>query len=233
VNGARVPCYTPVGDYQCALVGALFDREEVSLNIATGSQASRMTLELALGDYQTRPFFDGRFLNLFSYPPGGRSLNVLVDLLCNFGRSRDMDPGEVWDAIARAAEEVPDTDLEVDLSFFAASRENRGYISNIHGDNLTPGHLFRAAFEYMAGSFHDCALRLFPDRSWKNLLFSGGLVCKLEILRRIVQQKFGASYRMPPFEEDTLFGLLILASVFTGRAGSVAELTRELRATGL
>jgi sugar (pentulose or hexulose) kinase len=232
VNGARVPCYTPVGDYQCALVGALFDQEEVSLNIATGSQVSRMTLELALGDYQTRPFFGGRFLNLFSYPPGGRSLNVLVDLISNFGKSQDMDPGEVWDAIARAAEEVPDTDLEVDLSFFAASRENRGHISNIRGDNLTPGHLFRGAFEYMAGSFHDCALRLFRDRSWKNLLFSGGLACKLEILRRIVQQKFGASYRMPPFEEDTLFGLLILASVFTGRAGSVAELTRELRATG-
>ena len=32
LNGARVPCYTPVGDYQCALVGALFDQEEVSLS---------------------------------------------------------------------------------------------------------------------------------------------------------------------------------------------------------
>ena len=82
----------------------------------------------------------------------------------------------------------------------------------------------------MAASFHDCALRLFPERSWKNLLFSGGLACKLEILCGIVQQKFDASYRMPPFQEDTLFGLLILASVFTGRAESVAELTRELRA---
>ena len=70
VNGARVPCYTPVGDYQCALVGALFDEEEVSLNIATGSQVSRMTPGLKLGDYQTRPFFDGRFLNTFSLSPG-------------------------------------------------------------------------------------------------------------------------------------------------------------------
>jgi len=230
LNGARVPCYTPVGDYQCALVGALFDQEEVSLNIATGSQVSRMTAGLALGNYQTRPFFDGRFLNTFSYPPGGRSLNVLVDLLCDFAKSRGMGPEETWEAIAQAAEEVPDTDLEVDLNFFAAPRGSAGRISNIRGNNLTPGHVFRAAFQNMAGSFHECALRLFPEESWKNLLFSGGLACKLEILRGIVQRKFDASYRMPPCPEDTLFGLLMLASVFTGRADSVAGLTRELRA---
>jgi len=49
--------------------------------VATGSQVSRMTTVLTLGDYQTRPLFDGRFLNTFTYPPGGRSLNVLVDLV--------------------------------------------------------------------------------------------------------------------------------------------------------
>jgi hypothetical protein len=81
----------------------------------------------------------------------------------------------------------------------------------------------------MADNFYDCALRLFPERSWKNLLFSGGLACKLEILRRIIQQRFAASYRITPVDEDTLFGLLILTSVFSGRAKSVQELTRQLR----
>jgi len=74
LNGKRVPWYTPVGDYQCALVGSLFSADEVSLNIATGSQVSRMTPALALGDYQTRPFFEGKFLNTFTSPPGGRAL---------------------------------------------------------------------------------------------------------------------------------------------------------------
>ena len=83
----------------------------------------------------------------------------------------------------------------------------------------------------MAESFYDCALRLFPERSWKNLLFSGGLACKLEILRRIIQQRFRGSYRITPVEEDTLFGLMILASVFSGRAKSVEEVIRQLRAT--
>jgi sugar (pentulose or hexulose) kinase len=231
VQGTRVPCYTPVGDYQCALVGALFGAEEVSLNIATGSQVSRMTSELTLGDYQTRPFFEGKFLNTFTYPPGGRALNVLVDLLLDLAKTQGLDPREPWEAIAGAAEKVPNTDLEMDLNFFPGPRGDSGRIANIRGDNLTLGHLFRAAFKSMADNFYDCALRLFPERLWENLLFSGGLACKLEILRRIIQQKFRASYRISPVEEDTLFGLLILASVFSGRSQSVEELTRQLRGT--
>jgi sugar (pentulose or hexulose) kinase len=229
VQGRRVPCYTPVGDYQCALVGSLFDAGEVSLNIATGSQVSRMTPELTLGDCQTRPFFEGRFLNTFTNPPGGRALNVIVDLLCELPRSQGINLHDPWESLAQAAEGVDDTDLEVDLNFFPTARGDRGRISNIRQDNLTMGHLFRAAFQNMADSFYDCAVRLCPEKSWKNLLLSGGLAGKLEILRRVIQGRFETTYRLPPFDEDTLFGLLILASVFSGRAKSIAELTHQLR----
>ena len=91
VQGRSVPCYTPVGDYQCALVGSLFGAEELSLNVATGSQVSQIVPDLTLGDYQTRPFFGGKFLNTFTYPPGGRSLNVLVDLLCQLAKSQGLE----------------------------------------------------------------------------------------------------------------------------------------------
>jgi sugar (pentulose or hexulose) kinase len=230
VQGKAVPCYTPVGDYQCALAGAWFGAEEVSLNIATGSQVSRMTPDLALGDHQTRPFFDGKFLNTFSSPPGGRALNVIIDLLSELARSQGLVLSDPWEAIARAAEEVPDTDLQVDLNFYPTPRGDRGGIANIRGDNLTLGHLFRAAFKNMADSFYDCAVRLWPEKSWKNLLFSGGLAGKLEVLRQVIQQRFAADYRVAPFAEDTLYGLLILASAFTGRAKWVEELTYQLRA---
>lgn len=229
VNGKQVPCYTPVGDYQCALVGALFGADEVSLNIATGSQVSQMMPELTLGDYQTRPFFEGKFLNTFTSSPGGRALNVIVDLLCHLAKSQGVELRDPWEEIARATEKVADSDLEVDLNFFPTPRGDRGRIANIRGDNLTLGHLFRAAFKNMAESFYDCAVRLNPEKSWKGLLFSGGLACKLEVLRQVIQQRFAANYRLPPYDEDTLFGLLILASVFSGRAKSINTLTQQLR----
>jgi len=232
VGANLVPCYTPIGDNQCALVGALLGTEELSLNISTGSQVSRLTTGLTLGDYQTRPFFDGRFLNTLTYAPGGRSLNVLVDLLGELARAQNIDNlQDPWAFIAHAAREVADTDLEVDLTFFTGPDGDRGMISNIRGDNLTVGHLFRAAFKDMADDYHACALRLWPERSWKNLVFSGGLACKLEVLREAIQKKFGTDYRLSPFMEDTLFGLLILALVFSGRAKSVEEVTEELRSS--
>ncbi len=93
------------------------------------------------------------------------------------------------------------------------------------------GHLFRAAFQNMADSFYDCAVQLDPNESWKNLLLSGGLACKLDILRRAIQKRFDTTYRLPPNEEDTLFGLLILATAFSGKATSLEEVANNLRTT--
>lgn len=229
INGRKIPCYTPVGDYQCALLGSLFGADEVSLNIATGSQVSRMTDSLVLGDYQTRPFFEGKFLNTFTSPPGGRALNVLVDLLCELPRAQGVNLKDPWESFIEAAEEIDDTDLEVDLNFFPTPRGDRGRIGNIRQDNFTMGHLFRAAFQNMAERFYDCAIQLDREESWKTLLLSGGLACKLEILRRVIQERFDTTYRLPPHDEDTLFGLLILATVFSGRAASVQAMTEKLR----
>jgi sugar (pentulose or hexulose) kinase len=232
VGDHQVPCYTPVGDNQCAMVGAWLGTEELSLNISTGSQVSRLTAGLTFGDYQTRPFFNGRFLNTFTNGPGGRSLNVLVDLLGEWVRTRNIDDvQDLWSFIARAAKEVADTDLQVDLTSLDGPDGGRGLIANIRRDNLTVGHLFRAAFKDMADKYHTYALRLWPERAWKNLVFSGGLACKLEVLRETIKKKFGTDYRVSLFMEDTLFGLLILAFVFSGRARSDVEVTDELRSS--
>lgn len=226
----RVPCYTPVGDAQAALAGALLTTEEFSLNISTGSQASRLSNGMNLGDYQTRPYFDGKFINTITSIPAGRSLDVLVGLLTELAAAQKIDLADSWAYIGEAAKKVADTDLEVDLNFFPGSGENAGTISNMRGENLNVGHFFRAAFKNMAESYFECACRLWPERAWKNLLFSGGLASKLDVLRETIQEKFQTSYRLSPFAEDTLYGLLILATVFSGRAKSVEELTHPIRA---
>ncbi len=186
-------------------------------------------IKLSLGDYQTRPFFDGKFINTFSYPPAGRSLNVLVGLLTELAASQKIDLPDPWAYFSQAASKVDHTDLQVDLNFFSSSGGDCGRISNIRGDNLTIGHLFRAALTNMADSYHTCAVRLWPEKEWEALLLSGGLACKLEVLRSAIQTRFETRYRVAPFSEDTLFGLLILACVFSGEAASVEEISRELR----
>ena len=228
VGANTVPCYTPVGDYQCALAGALLTEDELSLNISTGSQVSRMTKHLALGDYQTRPFFDAKFTNTFSHLPAGRSLNVLIDLLSEFAQQSGTATSDPWQYIARAAAAIDHTDLEVRLSFFPGPCGNMGSISNIREQNLTVGTLVRASFENMAQNYCDCALRIWPDRSWKNIVFSGGLARKLKLLRQIIDQKFQTSSRLCPME-DTLLGLMVLASAFSHCTGPFRQAMDHFR----
>jgi len=49
------------------------------------------------------------------------------------------------------------------------------------------------------------------------------------VLREVIQSRFETSYRLAPCEEDTLFGLLILALVFSGSCGSVKQAAQEVR----
>ena len=225
--GSRlVPCYTPIGDFQCALLGSLLSEEELSLNISTGAQVSRLSSELALGTHQTRPYFDGQSINTFSHAPGGRELNSLVSLVTSGLNVTDADR---WAFIAAAMNATVKTDPEVLPSFLETLPRMNEAIRNIRGDNLSVGHLFRATFEDMAAIFFECACSLWPERSWKKLVFSGGVAFKLGILREVIQARFGAEYRLSPFPEDTLFGLLVLARAFSGINRSVEEASNVLR----
>ena len=231
VGSRLVPCYAPVGDAQAALAGSLLSGEELSLNIATGAQVSRLTDQLCLGNYQTRPYFDGQFLNTFSYPAAGGALNALIGLLTELAREQRVTLADPWKNIIEAVDKVTETDLAVDLNFFPSPDGSCGRIDKIRGENLRIGHLFRAAFRSMADSYYRCALKLCPEKNWNNLVLSGGLACKIRALREEIQKRFATDYRLTPETEDTLFGLLILASVFSGRAKSVKQVSSELQAS--
>jgi sugar (pentulose or hexulose) kinase len=224
--GARaLPCYPGVGDQQCALAGAALAPGELSLNIATGSQVSLLRDELAFGDYQVRPYFDGRWLNTITHIPAGRALALLVALLGELAADQGAELADPWGYIARAVEATPATDLQVDLAFFASAVGDRGAIANIHEGNLTVGHLFRAAFERMAETYALCARRLAPDEDWQRLVFSGGLAQRMPSLRASILGRLGAAHRDCATDEDALAGLLALALVCAGRAPSVAAET--------
>ena len=116
-DSRTIPCYTPVGDYQCAMVGALLEPGELSLNISTGSQVSLLKPQLEFGNYQTRPFFDGRFLATITHIPAGRALNMLVKLLSELAEMQDLSLADPWPYIVRKAAEVGKTEMRMNLAF--------------------------------------------------------------------------------------------------------------------
>lgn len=228
-GGRALPCYAPVGDHQCALAGAGLDYGELSLNISTGSQASLLTPGLETGDYQTRPYFDRRYLNTITHIPAGRALNVLLALLDELPTAQGRPLDDPWAYLQQAAAAASDTDLGVDLAFFPSPVGERGAITNISEDNLSVGQLFRAAFRGMAANYQACALRLSPTRAWQSMVFSGGLAQKLDLLRDLIVAELPGPYRVCAETEDTLAGLLALALVITGRAPTLPAATQRLR----
>jgi sugar (pentulose or hexulose) kinase len=215
----RLSVYGAYGDQQCALLGAGLQRDELSINISTGSQVSRRTDRLGSGDLQTRAYFHGDLLQTITHLPAGRSLNVLVGLLTEVARTEGVQVPDAWRTIMRlmdtaeqASHEGSTADLAVDLSFFAAPRVSSGSIAGITTENLTVGRLFHAAFRSMADNYVRCAARLDPVRSWSRVVLSGSLARSVPGLRRLIQQRFDVPLRESAHDEETLLGMLTLAS---------------------
>lgn len=221
-----IPCYPPVGDHQCSLAGAMLADGELSINVSTGSQVSRLTPEPVLGDYQTRPYLDGRYLNTMTHLPAGRSLDVLTGLLVELAARLGQPIDNPWPAIVSAVENCPATDLACNLAFFAGPLGNRGAITNITTENLSVGALFRAAFESMAENYAACAARLAGAGAVQRVVFSGGLVQKLEPLRRCIAARFGVESRICRHTEDSLLGLLLMSLIVGGAAGDLTDAAR-------
>jgi sugar (pentulose or hexulose) kinase len=229
VGSHELPCYPPVGDHQAAVTGALLEPDELSINISTGSQVGVLAPAFTAGDYEVRPFFDGRFLQTIVRIPAGRALSALVKLLSELAAAEGHPPQDAWATIAAVVAATPTTDLDANIAFFDSPVGENGHLANLTEENLTVGHVFRAAFRSMAANYRVCADRLAPVQPPRRIVFSGGVAQRFASLREEILARFDLPMRLCPTEEDTLLGLLVLATHVAGRAPSVAAATAALK----
>ena len=213
IDGRTLAVYPTLGDQQCALRGAGLKLGDLSINVSTGSQVSCITREFIPGPYQSRFYFNGTYLNTITHLPAGRSLNALVELLTALPSAHSIPLSNPWPIIARLAAEAPDGagGLKCSLSFFDGPLGREGQISGITTENLTVGHLFRAAFESMADNYERLAKILWPSGDWQRVVLSGGLTQSVPILRELIERKFPGQVVESTATEETLLGLLDVA----------------------
>ena len=211
INGHPLKCYPVLGDQQCALRGAGLEVGDLSLNISTGGQASRLTDTLQLGTYQTRAFFDRKYLNTITHLPAGRSLNVLMGLLTELATAENVTLRDPWGTVNRTLATTDGGGLDCDLAFFSGPMGEVGHIRGITVDNLTVGNLFHSAFRNLADNFSQCADRVFPERDWQRIVLSGGLTQSVPRLRQMIQERLPGVVKESTEAEETLLGLLEVA----------------------
>jgi sugar (pentulose or hexulose) kinase len=217
-----VPVGVAVGDQQASLLGAFLEPGELSLNVATGSQAARIADRSERGAGQRRPYF-GRALRTVTHIPAGRALNVLVDLVTELG-----GPEDPWPEISRRAAGVTGETPDVDLSFFASAFGDHGRITEIT-EELSVGTLFRGAFRGMAAHYAHAA-ELIGAGGCERIVFSGGIGRRTTLLRDAVAERIPLPQRTTRHDEDALAGLLVLAVERSGRASSLQEASAFVRA---
>lgn len=234
-RGRHIDCYGAYGDQQCALAGAGLQPGELSINVSTGSQVSRRTRTLSRGSFQSRAYFFGDQLQSITHLPAGRSLNVLVDLVTEVAAAAGVPAADPWKIIngligecGGDSDQQAAGDLQVDLSFFAGPLGLTGSIRNITTENLSVSRLFDAAFRAMAENYNHCASWLDPGRSWSQLVLSGTLAREGTRLRQYLAEQFAVPMR-DSGEEETLLGLLELASISSAVASTPTITSREPR----
>lgn len=210
-SASEVRCHPAVGDQQAALVGVGLQEDELSVNCSTGSQVSRIATRFEPGEYQIRPYFNGRLINTLTHLPAGRSLNVLVDLFTELARAEGVELTKVWETIASRSSRTPPEELDVDLAFFSGPMGDHGHVRGITTENLNVGSVFRAAFQNMADNYRQCADRVSAGRPWSQAVISGGLTNKLTLLREMIAVKLESPIRESQETEEVFLGLLRLA----------------------
>lgn len=203
------PVFVAVGDQQASLLGASLKTNEISLNIATGSQVSRIS-NGDLEGTQTRPYFDGQLLTTVTHIPAGRALNVLVGLVTELS---EVSTDEAWDVISSLATQEQLFPLSVDLSFFPSITGNKGKIENIMETNFTVGNLFHSASKQMANTYAEYARLLNGSLDPESIVLSGGLVSRFKPLGIEIRKRFTQTIiREYEGEDASLGGLLQIAT---------------------
>jgi len=203
------PVFVAVGDQQASLLGASLKTNEISLNIATGSQVSRISNGYVEGT-QTRPYFHGQLLTTVTHIPAGRALNVLLSLVTELS---DVSNDDAWELISKLAERDNSAPLSLDLSFFPSITGDRGIIKDISETNLTVGNLFSSASKQMTDIYSEYALLLSGSAEPESIVLSGGLVSRFKPLDTQIRKRFTLStIREYEGEDASLGGLLQIAT---------------------
>ncbi|MFN8412660.1 MAG: hypothetical protein U0Z26_09760 [Anaerolineales bacterium] len=179
------------------------------------------------GQYQTRPYFDGKYLKTITHIPAGRALNALIKLFAEIpGTSKNTD--DIWEYIQGEISKIDNTNVDVNLNIFDGPLGAYGYISNMNEDNMTVGNIFGLHLKEWPKITLNVPCKLLQIAIGIKLCF---LVDWL--LRSLLKNDFGKvcniNYRVNSSMEDALMGLYIIAAKTQEFETPLQEIANKLR----
>jgi sedoheptulokinase len=213
-GGAMV--FSPVGDNQAGVAAALESRTSAAVvNIGTSSQLSVPLREVAFNPkLETRPFPNGRFIQVFAALCGGWSYAYLADFFRQVIEQvggRPIELQEVYAGMERLASVGSANSLLVDTRFAGernGDSRRTGSVSGITTQNLLPQNLVCAFAEGIVGELAEAAA-LADMRGVERLAIVGNAVRMNPILQDALKALFGLPCEMMETPEEAAFGAVL------------------------
>ena len=217
IKGCILHFLPSIGDQQAALYGSgLNSDNQLSFNIGTGAQVSKITDLCFSEHFQTRPYMNGKFIKSIAHLPAGRALNVYIrfiqDILYNFDISAD--ESSIWKKVIETADKYEKSSLKCDLSFFGnpVSDNITGSIGNISEYDLNMGNLFKSIFDTLSENLIWAASVIEPENdNVKKIIFSGGISKKIDFIRTRISEYYSKAKIVLSPDKETLYGLAYYA----------------------
>lgn len=209
-----IPVYVAIGDNQASFLGSVGEDEQGALvNIGTGSQVSAISDYFkASGELEVRPFVNGKYLACGSALCGGYAYSMLESFFRAYMVSAGAQERPQYDVINKLALDAYKNGKEglcVDTSFFG-KRNNpdiRGSISRIDRQNLTPDELALGVLKGMCNELYELYDGFHEKKA--RIVASGGAIRKNELLKKLIEDKFGVPVLVSEVKEEAAMGAAI------------------------
>ena len=215
-EGREIPIHGGIGDLQAALAALDLTPSELSINIGTGSQVSRVSpgrqdpLQA-----EVRPFFNDTILITQTHIPSGRALEVFSGLIDDIAAATGGAKGHFWRLVKTlSAGEIEAATLGVDMNVFANAWrfESGGSISGILEGQFSLAHLCAAITKGWLRQYETASHLVDPTGKTDRFVLSGGLGKRIPATADVLAGWLGRTYAAKEVaDEETLQGLFNLA----------------------
>lgn len=206
-----IPVYGDYGDHQASVYGCDgYDESSMVLTLGTAGILSTPSEKITYGEYETRPFFNGTYLNTVTRQPGGRTVDVVIDLFrasYSMLSGKEISRSDVWKKIERTESSGG---LKIYPGYFL--ERPMGEISGIDGSNLTPGGLLYAGIKGMTDFLIDSIKQqcsIIPGI--RKLIVSGGKLAHDPLVLKLLREGLELEIRESEKNDEALYGLARLA----------------------
>ena len=218
-NGTEFHALPAIGDQQAALLGSNFtEKSTLSFNIGTGAQVSRIIDSPVFGNYQIRPYFNGKYIKTVPHIPSGRALNVYFRFVKDIAQKFHVNASdkEIWQVLQESSMNEAHSSINCDLSFFenAITSHTKGSITEIAENSFMLDELMNAVINQMAENFVSAAERVNQNQpEIDSIIFSGGIASKWPNLVHLITERLNLNVAVTVSKNDTLAGCLKYAQM--------------------